>query len=77
MRDRPCSITTTDSQGAQAAQTKYTYNAAGHPVQQANSEASQPVQRIIEISEYAALRDLEQHYVSKLVDLLTAGLKRS
>jgi len=33
--------------------------------------------RIIEISEYAALRDLEQHYVSKLVDLLTAGLKRS
>jgi arginase len=31
--------------------------------------------RIIEISEYAALRDLDQTYVSKLVDVLISGLK--
>jgi hypothetical protein len=32
--------------------------------------------RIIELSEYASLRDLDQHCVSKLVDLLADGLKR-
>ena len=32
--------------------------------------------RIIEVSEYAALRDLEQRYVSKLADLFAGGLKR-
>lgn len=32
--------------------------------------------RIIEISEYASLRDLDRDYVSKLVDLLAAGLKK-
>ena len=31
--------------------------------------------RIIEITEYAALRDLNQAYVNKLIDLLVAGLK--
>ena len=31
--------------------------------------------RIIEMTEYAALRDLDQRYVSKLVDLLTEGLR--
>jgi hypothetical protein len=30
--------------------------------------------RIIEVTEYAALRDLDQRYVSKLVDLLAEGL---
>lgn len=32
--------------------------------------------RLIEISEYAALRDLDQHYVNKLVDLLSEGLRK-
>jgi arginase family enzyme len=32
--------------------------------------------RVIEISEYASLPDLDQGYVSKLVDLLSEGLKR-
>ena len=32
--------------------------------------------RIIEVTEYASLRDLDQHYVSKIVALLAAGLKR-
>jgi arginase len=32
--------------------------------------------RIIEISEYASLRDLDQDYVNKLVDLLSEGLKK-
>ena len=32
--------------------------------------------RVIEISEYAALRDLDQQWVNKLVDLLAAGMKR-
>ena len=32
--------------------------------------------RIIEVSEYASLRDLGQGCVSKLVDLLVEGLKR-
>ena len=32
--------------------------------------------RIIEISEYASLRDLDRNYVTKLVDLLAANLKR-
>jgi arginase len=31
--------------------------------------------RIIEVTEYAALRDLDQRYVGKLVDLLAAGLR--
>jgi arginase len=31
--------------------------------------------RIIEVTEYAALRDLDQRYVSKLVDLLAEGLR--
>ena len=31
--------------------------------------------RIIEVSEYAALRDLDQRWVGKLVDLLAEGLK--
>jgi len=31
--------------------------------------------RIIEVSEYAALRDLDQRWVNKLVDLLAEGLK--
>ena len=32
--------------------------------------------RIIEISEYASLRDLDRVYVSKLVDVFSAALKR-
>jgi len=32
--------------------------------------------RIIEVSEYATLRDLDRSYVSKLVDLLSEGLKK-
>jgi len=32
--------------------------------------------RVIEVSEYASLRDLDQHHVKKLVDLLSEGLKR-
>jgi arginase len=32
--------------------------------------------RVIEVTEYASLRDLEQCYVSRIVDLLAAGLKR-
>jgi arginase family enzyme len=32
--------------------------------------------RILEISEYASLRDLDRDYVSKLVDLLAVGLKK-
>ena len=32
--------------------------------------------RIIEISEYASLRDLDRDYVNKLIDLLTEGLKK-
>jgi arginase family enzyme len=32
--------------------------------------------RIIELSEYASLRDLDQSCVRKLVDLLAAGLKK-
>jgi arginase len=32
--------------------------------------------RIIEVTEYASLRDLDQRYVGKLVDLLTEGLRR-
>jgi arginase family enzyme len=32
--------------------------------------------RIIEVAEYAALRDLDQGWVGKLVDLLAEGLKR-
>jgi|ERR1700680_3353959 arginase len=32
--------------------------------------------RIIEVSEYASLRDLDQGCVSKLVDLLSEGLKK-
>jgi arginase family enzyme len=32
--------------------------------------------RIIEISEYASLRDLDRDYVNKLVDLLTEGLTK-
>ena len=35
-----------------------------------------PRVRIIEVSEYAALRDLDQLWVNKLVDLLADGLKR-
>ena len=31
--------------------------------------------RIIEMTEYAALRDLDQRYISKLVDLLAEGLR--
>jgi arginase len=31
--------------------------------------------RIIEVSEYASLRDLDGHYVSELIDMITAGLK--
>ena len=34
-----------------------------------------PCIRIIEVSEYAALRDLDQTYVRKLVDLLAETLK--
>jgi arginase len=30
--------------------------------------------RIVEVSEYATLRDLDRHWVNKLVDLLVAGL---
>ena len=37
---------------------------------------SDPRIRIIEVSEYAALRDLDQRYVSTLVDLLSEGLKK-
>jgi arginase len=36
---------------------------------------SDPRIRIIEVSEYAALRDLDQRWVNKLVDLLAEGLK--
>ncbi len=36
---------------------------------------SDPRIRIIEVSEYAGLRDLDQRYVSTLVDLLSEGLK--
>jgi len=32
--------------------------------------------RIIEISEYASLRDIDRDYLNKLVNLLTEGLKR-
>ena len=32
--------------------------------------------RIIEVTEYASLRDLDQCYVSRIVELLAAGLKR-
>jgi arginase len=32
--------------------------------------------RIIEVTEYASLRDLDQSHASRLVDLLAAGLKR-
>jgi arginase len=32
--------------------------------------------RIIEVTEYASLRDLDQYYVSRIVELLAAGLKR-
>jgi arginase len=32
--------------------------------------------RIVEVSEYASLRDLDQRYVSQLVDLLSEGVKR-
>ena len=32
--------------------------------------------RIIEVSEYATLRDLDRSYVRKLVDLLSEGLKK-
>ena len=35
-----------------------------------------PRLRIIEISEYASLRDLDRNYVNKLVDLLSEGLKK-
>ena len=35
-----------------------------------------PRVRIIEVSEYASLRDLDRGYVSKLVDLLSEGLKK-
>jgi arginase len=31
--------------------------------------------RVIEVSEYASLRDLDGHYVSELIDMMTAGLK--
>ncbi len=37
---------------------------------------SDPRIRIIEVTEYASLRDLDQRCVSKLVDVLTEGLKR-
>jgi arginase len=37
---------------------------------------SDPRIRIIEVSEYASLRDLDQGCVSKLIDLLADGLKR-
>jgi len=32
--------------------------------------------RILEISEYASLRDLDRDYVNRLVNLLSEGLKR-
>jgi arginase family enzyme len=32
--------------------------------------------RIIEVTEYASLRDLDQSYVSRIVELLASGLKR-
>jgi arginase len=32
--------------------------------------------RLIEVAEYASLRDLDQRYVSRVVELLAAGLKR-
>jgi arginase family enzyme len=32
--------------------------------------------RIIEVTEYASLRDLDQSYVSRIVELLAAGLKK-
>jgi arginase len=35
-----------------------------------------PRVRIIEVSEYATLRDLDQRWVNKLVDLLAEGLRR-
>jgi arginase family enzyme len=37
---------------------------------------SDPRIRVIEVTEYSALRDLDQRWVSKLVDLLSEGLKR-
>jgi arginase len=37
---------------------------------------SDPRIRIIEVTEYASLRDLDQRCVSKLIDLLAEGLKR-
>ena len=37
---------------------------------------SDPRVRIIEVSEYASLRDLDQVWVNKIVDLLVEGLKR-
>jgi arginase len=37
---------------------------------------SDPRIRIIEVSEYASLRDLDQVWVNKIVDLLVDGLKR-
>jgi arginase len=33
--------------------------------------------RVVEISEYAALRDLDQSHVAKIVDLLANGLNKS
>jgi arginase family enzyme len=38
--------------------------------------ARDPRLRLVEISEYASLRDLDQHAVGTLVDLLAATLKR-
>ena len=32
--------------------------------------------RIIEISEYASLRDIDRDYVNKLVNLFTDGMKK-
>ena len=34
-----------------------------------------PRVRIIEVSEYAALRDTDRDYINKLVNLLAEGLK--
>jgi arginase len=39
--------------------------------------AKDPRVRIIEISEYASLRDIDREYVSKLIDLLAASLGSS
>jgi hypothetical protein len=33
--------------------------------------------RIIEVAEYASLRDIDQSYASRLVELLAAALERS